>query len=236
MIAYVICLPNVTSGSDEDLALTTMPPPMAAVVKSIARKSSPLPRKTVAKKRSSNWPMRSRTTPMNHRNAMPANGTRLSPRIRVCFAPAASASSPLARRIRTTEAERSSEKMIPAIAAARGVRSLGRVRFSAIGYLLLFYRFVRLDNLRVATLCIAGKIACCFAAADHIMCSPTIPGVGEEKESSSRPWYIRGGDCDWNSHYLYTQRYLTRDPDLPTPIPNPLSRCQVGKQKRKTRS
>jgi len=39
----------------------------------------PLPRNTVAKKRSSCTPIRSRITPMNHRKAIPANGTRFSP-------------------------------------------------------------------------------------------------------------------------------------------------------------
>ena len=41
----------------------------------MATKSRPLPRKTVAKNLSSRAPMRSRTTPMNHRKAMPVNGT-----------------------------------------------------------------------------------------------------------------------------------------------------------------
>src|SRR5579883_2462939 len=50
------------------------PPAMAAAMKSMARKSRPLPRKTVAKKRSSAAPIRSRNTPMNHKNAIPANG------------------------------------------------------------------------------------------------------------------------------------------------------------------
>ena len=42
----------------------------------MATNSRPLPRNTVAKKRSSWSPIRSRTTPRNHRNAMPANGAR----------------------------------------------------------------------------------------------------------------------------------------------------------------
>ena len=49
-------------------------PAVAAEAKSIAVKSRPLPRNTVAKKRSSASPTRSRTTPMNQRNAIPANG------------------------------------------------------------------------------------------------------------------------------------------------------------------
>ena len=47
-----------------------------APVKSMARKSRPLPRKTVENSRSSTSPSWSRTTPMNHRKAMPAKGTR----------------------------------------------------------------------------------------------------------------------------------------------------------------
>ena len=44
----------------------------------MARKSSPLPRNTVENRRSSTTtPICSRTTPMNHKKAMPANGTRL---------------------------------------------------------------------------------------------------------------------------------------------------------------
>ena len=44
---------------------------------SMARKSSPLPRNTVENSRSSiTTPTCSRTTPMNHKKAMPANGTR----------------------------------------------------------------------------------------------------------------------------------------------------------------
>src|SRR6266436_9078859 len=57
-----------------------IPPPTAAEANSIARNRSPLPRKTVAKKRSSSSPRRSRSTPMNHKKAMPANGTRFSAR------------------------------------------------------------------------------------------------------------------------------------------------------------
>ena len=57
---------------------------VAAPTNSMARKSSPLPMKTVEKSRSSTSPSCSRTTPMNHRKAIPANGTRLRlSRIRV---------------------------------------------------------------------------------------------------------------------------------------------------------
>ena len=56
---------------------------LTALAKSMATNNSPLPRNTVAKKRSSRCPMRSRTTPMNHRNAIPANGTMLTARATV---------------------------------------------------------------------------------------------------------------------------------------------------------
>jgi hypothetical protein len=47
---------------------------LAAAAKSIETKSSPLPKNTVEKNRSSRRPMRSLTTPMNQRNAIPAKG------------------------------------------------------------------------------------------------------------------------------------------------------------------
>lgn len=43
---------------------------------SMARKRSPLPMNTVETSRSSTSPSCSRTTPINHKKAMPANGTR----------------------------------------------------------------------------------------------------------------------------------------------------------------
>src|SRR5215469_16219648 len=56
------------------------PPIRAAALNSIPRYNRPLPKNTVAKNRSSASPSRSRSTPMNHKNAIPANGTRLSAR------------------------------------------------------------------------------------------------------------------------------------------------------------
>ena len=50
---------------------------VTAPTNSIARKSSPLPRKTVEKSRSSTSPICSRMTPMNQRKAMPTKGTKL---------------------------------------------------------------------------------------------------------------------------------------------------------------
>jgi len=62
-------------GPDEADAMS--PPPIAAATNIIPTNRRPLPRNTVAKKRSSRSPIRSRSTPRNHRNAIPANGTRL---------------------------------------------------------------------------------------------------------------------------------------------------------------
>src|SRR3977135_1701983 len=52
------------------------PPVAAEEAKVIARNRRPRPRNTVAKKRSSCPPIRSRSTPMNHRKAIPAKGSR----------------------------------------------------------------------------------------------------------------------------------------------------------------
>src|SRR5215469_8343779 len=64
----------MTSG--ELIKTRISPPANAADVKTIAIYNNPLPRKTVAKKRSSSEPKRLRTTAMNHRKAIPANGSR----------------------------------------------------------------------------------------------------------------------------------------------------------------
>ena len=56
---------------------TSSPAATPPAQNSLATNSSPLPRNTVAKKRSSFSPMRSRTTPTNHSKAIPANGSRL---------------------------------------------------------------------------------------------------------------------------------------------------------------
>ena len=56
-------------------AVLISPAATAPDTKNMPTKSRPLPRKTVAKNRSSPGPMRSRSTPMNHRKAIPANGS-----------------------------------------------------------------------------------------------------------------------------------------------------------------
>jgi hypothetical protein len=84
----------------------------------------------VAKNRSSRGPIRSRTTPMNQRNAIPANGTRCNARTTRRPLPGSAstaAASPgpegAASRRRTSTAVSRSAKSTPAIPAARGVRS-----------------------------------------------------------------------------------------------------------------
>jgi len=58
--------------------LAIRPPATAAPTNSMATNSRPLPKNTVAKNRSSRSPIRSRTTPTNHKKAIPANGMRFS--------------------------------------------------------------------------------------------------------------------------------------------------------------
>src|SRR5271154_474822 len=50
---------------------------IAVAPKRFAANNSPLPGKTVAKNRSSRFPRRLRSTPMNFRNAMPAKGNQV---------------------------------------------------------------------------------------------------------------------------------------------------------------
>jgi hypothetical protein len=91
----------------------------------MARKRNPLPRNTVENRRSSTaTPICSRTTPMNHKNAMPANGTRLRP-TRISLRREASPSSDCrlsslsATRIIIMAAMSRTANAIPARAAAR---------------------------------------------------------------------------------------------------------------------
>jgi hypothetical protein len=116
-------------GADRSDTLAISPPANAAPTNNMATNSSPLPKNTDAKNRSSRCPIRSRTTPMNHKKAIPANGTRFSANamvarcdVSVSHAPWVAASDG-AEMIRSTRARpSSSEKTIPAAAAARGVR------------------------------------------------------------------------------------------------------------------
>jgi hypothetical protein len=110
---------------------------MAAAVKTMARNKSPLPKNTVEKKRSSLWPSRSRSTPMNHRKATPSNGTRFMASATVLEfvssqAPGSSGSVGTERRSNKTISVNKIEKTIPAIAAAFGVFRLVRVSVSPL--------------------------------------------------------------------------------------------------------
>src|SRR3954452_25133988 len=58
-------------------ATSTRAPENAAEANRLATNNKPLPRNTVAKNWSSNTPSRLRSTPINHRNAIPANGAEL---------------------------------------------------------------------------------------------------------------------------------------------------------------
>jgi len=116
---------------DEAVAAPAMSPPASAAdTKSMATNSSPLPRNIDAKNLSSCWPIRSRKTPMNHKNAMPANGTRLSAITTARSVTGSTIQAVIswgrpgrARRIMTMLILSNREKAIPAVAAARGVLS-----------------------------------------------------------------------------------------------------------------
>src|SRR6516164_825446 len=108
-------------------------PATAAAANSIAKNNNPLPKNTVAKNLSSRSPRRSRKTPMNHRNAIPANGTRLTARATVLDSdlshdPGSCGSS--GTEILNSQRTKKSriENSIPAIAAALGVFRFARVR------------------------------------------------------------------------------------------------------------
>src|SRR5262245_28362585 len=123
--------PETSWGAPARTAASARKPAVTALAtKSIATNSSPLPRNTVAKNRSSRWPIRSRTTPMNQRNAIPAKGTRFSARTtRRRFAGSetngatSAGSAGAASRTRTNAVVSRTANSTPAIPAARGVRS-----------------------------------------------------------------------------------------------------------------
>ena len=120
--------PDATTGSPRRPPITAVP------TNTMPTNSRPLPRKTVAKNRSSRSPILSRMTPMNHRNAMPANGTKPSAMDTACRFCGSVSQSLLAdsldgtdMRINRNTAPSSTEKTIPATPAERGVRRLARV-------------------------------------------------------------------------------------------------------------
>jgi hypothetical protein len=87
---------------------------------------------TEIEKRSSSPPIRSGKTPINHKKAMPANGTRFSARptmfeLVLSQAPASSGSARTARRNNKSPVIRRTAKRMPATAAARGVAKRARV-------------------------------------------------------------------------------------------------------------
>ena len=99
----------------------------------IARNSSPLPKNTDKKNLSSNLPNPSRTTPMNHRNAIPANGINtdaiLTRRSRQSsHRDPGGPPSGRAVRISTSAVPNSTANRTPATAAARGVVNLRTAR------------------------------------------------------------------------------------------------------------
>jgi hypothetical protein len=113
-------------------------PITAAAANKVARKSSPLPRKTVAKKRSSRVPRRSRSTPMNQRNEIPATGIKFNasatrPRSAVSQAPASNGSAGMTDRSIQKIAINRIEKTMPATAAALGVLSWALVMIASRG-------------------------------------------------------------------------------------------------------
>ena len=78
---------RVALSDERRLPAATAPiraPINAAAANRHATNSNPLPRNTVAKNLSSSSPKRFRSTPMNHRNAIPANGTRASAKRTAC--------------------------------------------------------------------------------------------------------------------------------------------------------
>src|SRR5208283_3045569 len=114
-------------GAAADPAATSAisPPAKAAPTNSMATNSRPLPRKTDAKNRSSRRPIRSRTTPMNHKKAIPANGTRSNAIAKVArragsasHTPASAVSDGVETIMRMRARPSSAEKRIPATAAA----------------------------------------------------------------------------------------------------------------------
>jgi len=101
---------------------------MAAEANIMARKSRPLPKNTVEKNWSSMSPRRERTTPTNHRKAIPAKGTNVSASEIVVVLPCNHVATSVPRncsgrasRMSIMLVVNNTEKMIPATAAARGV-------------------------------------------------------------------------------------------------------------------
>ena len=121
---------RVRAGARTDDEAAMVAPATAAATNSMPTNSRPLPRNTVANRRSSRSPIRSRSTPMNHRKAIPANGMRFRAtatavrrRGSASQAPAIPGRAGTETRSSTSAVIRSTPKMIPAIAAPWDVRS-----------------------------------------------------------------------------------------------------------------
>src|SRR6185437_4173623 len=113
--------------------------------KTTARNRNPLPRNTVAKKRSSCSHMRSRSTPMNHKKVIPAKGNR--PRARLTdlallasHIPGSFGLSGTERRRSTTQMPNRIENRIPATAPARGAFSLAEIVLSFWSFIIFCKR------------------------------------------------------------------------------------------------
>ncbi len=118
----------ISSLGSETEATNITAPITAAAANNIARNNKALPKNTLAKKRSSSWPSRSRSTPINHMKATPANGTKFNATVIALVsvasqAPGSSGSAGMEVRSSHRINNRSSEKAIPAMAAAFGVFS-----------------------------------------------------------------------------------------------------------------
>ena len=98
----------------------------------MARNSSPLPRNTVAKNWSSCIPIRSRSTPINHRKLIPAKGNRsraisMDFELSASHLPGSSGLSGIESRRSVTLMMSRIENKIPAIAPARGAFSWAEI-------------------------------------------------------------------------------------------------------------
>src|SRR5580692_11336274 len=156
-----------------------IPPSMPAATKNMPTNSRPLPMKIVAKKRSSCRPTRSLITPMNHRKAIPANGTRFIATSTVvrragsCSqAPAWPGFAGVDRWISTSEMIESTENAIPATAAARGV-FIGLAIFSSSASTVWLVMSVS----RRTRPAIAGRS--CSGAAEQLRLGGGELGVGQ---------------------------------------------------------
>src|SRR6266700_1536333 len=118
-------------------ALTRRSPATPAATKVSQRYNKPLPKKIVENNWSSSSARRSRTTPMNHRKAIPANGNKLKAKESVFACPASDApvsdgSVGMESRMRVCPVAKSTAKIMPATAAARGVLRRRLDRLNAV--------------------------------------------------------------------------------------------------------